>query len=147
MINSIIEAISISLNAEFTEKKYEMHMEEIKQDLEGPCFFISCLNFTSNVFLGVRYFKGNQFVIQYFPESVTYKQRECNEVAERMIACLEYITIPGEERPIRGTKMKHETVDGILNFFINYDCFVRKISEDDGEMDNLSTNITVKEGG
>jgi hypothetical protein len=34
-----MEAISISLNAEFGDS-YEIHMEEIKQGLKEPCFFM-----------------------------------------------------------------------------------------------------------
>lgn len=144
MINSIIEAISVSLNEEFGDD-YETHMEEIKQGLKEPCFFITCLNPTTELFLGKRYFRTNQFCIQYFPET-NEKQRECNGVAERMLQCLEYITIYGEDKPIMGTKMKYEVVDGVLNFFVNYDCFVRK-TEQQTPMDNLQASTNVKEGG
>ena len=144
MINSIIEAISISLNEEFGDG-YEIHMEEIKQGLKEPCFFITCLNPTTELFLGKRYFRTNQFCIQYFPET-NEKQRECNGVAERMLQCLEYITIYGEDKPIMGTKMKYEVVDGVLNFFVNYDCFVRKI-EQQTPMESLQASTSVKEGG
>lgn len=144
MINSIIEAISISLNEEFGDG-YETHMEEIKQGLKEPCFFITCLNPTTELFLGKRYFRTNQFCIQYFPET-NEKQRECNGVAERMLQCLEYITIYGEDKPIMETKMKYEVVDGVLNFFVNYDCFVRKI-EQQTPMESLQASTSVKEGG
>lgn len=144
MINSIIEAISVSLNEEFGDG-YETHMEEIKQGLKEPCFFITCLNPTFDLFLGKRYFRTNQFCIQYFPKT-DEKQRECNGVAERMCQCLEYITIYGEDKPIRGTKMKHETVDGVLNFFVNYDCFVYK-REQQTPMETLEASTSVKEGG
>ena len=144
MINSIIEAISISLNEEFGDG-YETHMEEIKQGLKETCFFITCLNPTTELFLGKRYFRTNQFCIQYFPET-NEKQRECNGVAERMLQCLEYITIYGEDKPIMGTKMKYEVVDGVLNFFVNYDCFVRKI-EQQTPMESLQASTSVKEGG
>ena len=144
MINSIIEAISISLNEEFGDG-YETHMEEIKQGLKEPCFFITCLNPTTELFLGKRYFRTNQFCIQYFPET-NEKQRECNGVAERMWQCLEYITIYGEDKPIMGTKMKYEVVDGVLNFFVNYDCFIRKI-EQQTPMESLQASTDVKEGG
>ena len=66
MINSIIEAISVALDGEFREG-YEIHMEEIRQGLNEPCFFISCLNPTSRRFLKGRYFRVSQFCIQYFP--------------------------------------------------------------------------------
>lgn len=144
MINSIIEAISISLNEEFGDG-YETHMEEIKQGLKEPCFFITCLNPTTELFLGKRYFRTNQFCIQYFPET-NEKQRECNGVAERMPQCLEYITIYGEDKPIMGTKMKYEVVDGVLNFFVNYDCFIRK-TEQQTPMESLQASTSVKEGG
>ena len=144
MINSIIEAISISLNEEFGDG-YETHMEEIKQGLKEPCFFITCLNPTTELFLGKRYFRTNQFCIQYFPET-NEKQRECNAVAERMLQCLEYITIYGEDKPIMGTKMKYEVVDGVLNFFVNYDCFIRK-TEQQTPMESLQASTSVKEGG
>ena len=144
MINSIIEAISISLNEEFGDG-YETHMEEIKQGLKEPCFFITCLNPTTELFLGKRYFRTNQFCIQYFPET-NEKQRECNGVAERMLQCLEYITIYGEDKPIMGTKMKYEGVDGVLNFFVNYDCFIRK-TEQQTPMESLQASTSVKEGG
>lgn len=144
MINSIIEAISISLNEEFGDG-YETHMEEIKQGLKEPCFFITCLNPTTELFLGKRYFRTNQFCIQYFPET-NEKQRECNGVAERMLQCLEYITIYGEDKPIMGTKMKYEVVDGVLNYFVNYDCFIRK-TEQQTPMESLQASTSVKEGG
>lgn len=144
MINSIIEAISISLNEEFGDG-YETHMEEIKQGLKEPCFFITCLTPTTELFLGKRYFRTNQFCIQYFPET-NEKQRECNGVAERMLQCLEYITIYGEDKPIMGTKMKYEVVDGVLNFFVNYDCFIRK-TEQQTPMESLQASTSVKEGG
>lgn len=144
MINSIMEAISISLNEEFGDS-YEIHMEAIKQGLKEPCFFISSLNPTRELFLGKRYFRTNQFCIQYFPET-DEKQRECNGVADRMYDCLEYITILGDDKPVMGTKMKYEVVDGVLNFFVNYDCFVRK-AERQTPMENLQASTSVKEGG
>lgn len=127
MINSIIKAISITLNGEFGDG-YETHMEEIKQGLVEPCFFIQCLNPTTELFLGKRYFRQNQFCIQYFPETDD-KQAECNDVAERLTWLLEYITVPGDALPIRATKMKSDVIDGVLNFFLNYDCFVYRVEQ------------------
>lgn len=139
MINSIIAAISVALNAEFG---YENHMEEIKQDLVEPCFFIQCVNPTTELFLGKRYFRQNSFCIQYFPKGED-KQRECNEVAEKMIWCLEYITVDGQK--MRGTKMKYNVVDDVLNFFLNYDCFVYRVETDEA-METLESTTNVKEG-
>lgn len=145
MINSIIEAISISLNKEFGDG-YETHMEEMKQDLEKPCFFITCSNQTTNLFFGKRYIRTNQFRIQYIPET-DEKQRECYSVAERMQQCLEYITICGEDQPMRGTKMTYEVVNGVLNFFLNYDCFIYKNDvESTTSIETIDTSVKVKKG-
>lgn len=137
MINSIIEAISIALDAEFG---YENHMEEIKQDLKEPCFFISCINTTTRLFFWKRYFRENQFCIQYFPETDN-KQRECNEVAEKLTWLLEYINV--FDTLIHGTKMRYEVIDSVLNFFVNYDCFVYK-AEDETLMETMKSNTCVK---
>lgn len=142
MINSIIEAISIALNQEFGDG-CEIHMEEIKQGLEEPCFFISCLKPVSNLFLGKRYFRTGQFCIQYFPVSGEV-QRECNSVAEQMLGCLEYITTKGDDKPIMGTKMKYEIIDGILNFFVNYDLFVYKAAGSVPVMEEVLKETSVK---
>ena len=140
MINSIIEAISVSLNEEFGDD-YETHMEEIKQGLKEPCFFIQCLKPITRLFRGKKYFIQNPFCIQYFPESDD-KQRECNDVAERMAWCLEYITVNGDE--YRGTSINSELVDGVLNFFVNYDCFVYKVEKPDDPMEILKQKQNLK---
>lgn len=141
MINTIIQSISITLDAEFNEKEYGFHMEEVKQELKEPCFFIACLNPTTDLFLGKRYFRKNKFVIQYFPESKENLQSECNAVAERMTWCLEYLTTTTGDK-FRGTKMNSEVIDGVLNFFVNYDCFVYRVEQDE-VMETLESNTTV----
>lgn len=140
MINSIIEAISISLNAEFGDD-YTTYTESIEQGLNKPCFFVFCINPTNRVFFGKRYFRQNQFCIQFFPADESRANEDCNAVAERLFSCLEYITVT--EDLVRGTKMKYEIVDGVLNFFVNYDMFVYKVEPSDA-MEEISENVSVK---
>lgn len=140
MINSIIDSISIALNAEFGDR-YKNYKEEKKQDLEEPCFFIQCLNPTQRLFLNKRYFRKNQFCIQYFPET-SDKNEECFAVAERLLERLEYLTVNRDL--VMGTKMYYEVVDNILHFFVNYDMFVYKIAETMPTMQKVSTKTSVK---
>ena len=79
------------------------------------------------LFRSRRYFRKNQFVIQYFPKSEQVNE-ECISTAERLFSCLEYVTV--SEGLLRGTDMHYEIVDDVLNFFVNYDCFVREQQED-----------------
>lgn len=142
MTNGIIEAVSIALNEEFGDD-FKIHMEEIRQGLEEPCFFIFCLEPSSTRFPGKRYSRTNPLCIQYFPKG-RETQRECNDVADRMYDCLEYVTAPGDDKPVMGTKMRHEVVDGVLNFFVNYDFFVRKAEQTDA-MEEMHSETEVKE--
>lgn len=140
MINVIIESISISLNAEFGDG-YTNYTETVEQDLNEPCFLISCINPANRIFLGNRYVRENLFCIQYFPADRSRAKEECNDIAERLFSCLEYITLDGN--PVRGTGMRCETVDDVLNFFVNYDLFVYKMTEPDA-MAAMSQAVAAK---
>lgn len=144
MINKIIDAISISINSEFGDN-YEIYTESIEQGLKEPCFSIFCLNPTNELFRNKRYFRTNQFCIQYFP-STDEPKAECNAVLERLYDCLELITIKVDELTgdlTRGSRMKGEVVDGVLNFFVNYDMFVYKV-EDKTPMEEMKINADAK---
>jgi len=136
-----MEAISTALNTEFGDG-YTNYMEEINQDLTGKSFFIQCLNPTNELFRGQKYFRCNQFCIQYFPLSEDDRNRECYDVLERLSQCLEYIDVDGL---MRGTQMNGKVVDGVLNYFVNYDCFVYK-REETVKMGQMMPCTTVKEG-
>lgn len=140
MTNDVNSCIASVLDKEFG---YEVNMEEIKQELNVPCFFITLLDSSTKVIIGQRYEKQNQLCIQYFPESQQV-QRECNNVAERLTLCLEYI--PDQEGGLlRGVDMHYQVVDGILNFFVTYNIQVFKKEQPAEKMQNMT--ITTELGG
>ena len=138
MTNEIIAAIS---NALFNEFGYENHMEEIKQDLKEPCFFISSINPEFRRYLGKRYLEQNQFCIQYFPESKEGANEECFNVACRMNWCLEIIEVMGKQ--IRTTGVNYKVVDEVLNYFVDYNCFLDRI-ETVERMNSMNSKISAK---
>lgn len=144
MISSIIKGISVAINTEFGDG-YTIYTESIEQGLKEPCFFIFCLSPTNKVFFGERYFRTNQMCIQYIPTNTSVEKEECNAVVERLFNCLEYITV-GED-PVRGSKMNSEIVDGILNFFVNYDLFIMKLKNEEVAMNEILKNVAVKGKG
>lgn len=133
-INSIIEAVAAALKEKFGDK-YTVYAEEVKQGLNEPCFFISCINPSDRQLLGnanrhflaTRYFRENRFCIQYFPADPNNGRTESYDAAEELFGCLEEITVEGS--PLRGTKMDFEYTDGILSFFVSYNFFVYKTRE------------------
>lgn len=136
MVNCIVHGISRALNEEFGDD-YEIHMEEIRQDLKEPCFLINCLEPSIKEYPGKRYLRRNPFCIQYFPCSQE-EQKECNDVAERMLWKLECIRT--EDGELRGTDMKYQVIDGVMNFFVSYSFFVRQDKTEDS-MEMLETKI------
>ena len=141
MINKIIDGISVAIGSEFGEP-CEIYTESIEQGFTEPCFSILCLNPTIEQFLGERYFRTNQFCIHYFPSSGE-KRSECLSVMEKLMTTLETIIVGGDL--IRGTKMNGEIVDGVLNFFVNYDMFVYKKKEiSETPMDDFVHNTGLK---
>ncbi len=140
MINSIITAISQALNTEFGDD-YAIYAEDVAQGLQEPCFFIACINPTSRLFLNRRYFRSNQFCLQYFPADINRAREECNAVAERLYWCLEWISVAGDLT--RGTQMRYEVIDNVLHFFVNYDMFVYRL-DNTPAMSELTENVSVK---
>ena len=122
MINEIIDAICISLYNTFGEGK-TIYTKLKNQDFEEPCFTVKCLTPQSNRFLGNRYYRDTIFRVQYYP----LDEIECNGVIEKLFVALEYVVTVYDT--FAGAKMHGEMVDGVLNFFVNYNTFAYKTKD------------------
>lgn len=136
MINKIIDGICEKLNESFGDG-YEIYTELKNQGLKEPCFSVMCVNPISNQVIGNRYFRNNLFSILYFPASKEPKA-ETNVVLESLYLALETVTIKEtlpddtvKESLVRGTNMRGELVDGVLNFLVNFNMFVYKVEDAD----------------
>ena len=109
MLNSIVDAVSVVLNEEFGDE-YEIYGEEVEQGFKEPCFFINIISASIRRYPGNRYLRHAALCVQFFPGSIE-KNRECEEAAERMERCLEYI---GSDKDLQhGTEMNHEVHEGV----------------------------------
>ena len=136
MIENIINGISNTLYNIFGDN-YKIYADNtIKQGLKNPCFFIQVLNPSIQNYLKGRYKRTNPFIIQYFPENDN-DNLELINIAEQLTEGLEFITLL-DETMVKGSSMSYELVDGILNFKVNYNVFVKKQVSVDNEMENLS---------
>lgn len=127
--NNIINGISIKLDEIFNQDgdKYEIYSEEIKQGLKEPCFFIKLLKSSKEQVIGNRYFRRQAFDIHYFPKSSTQSEKEMLNMVDKLYEALEYIKC--EDEIFRGTEMKHEIVDNVLHFFVDYNFYTIKEKE------------------
>jgi hypothetical protein len=143
MLNKVIDGIAQKLNQVFGDG-YEIYIDEIKQGLEEPCFLIVCLTGRNEQEIDALYNRELPFDIHYFPQS-SKVTREVNNVTETLNLGLEYIQI--EDGLLRGTDMKHEVIDNVLHFFVNYDLRLRKVVDPDEFMETVTINGGVKTSG
>ena len=140
MINELIAGISQKLDAEFDE--IEIYTDKIKQGLSEPCFFIMVLNSKQDQMVGNRYYRNQSFDIHYFPK--TDNTSELNEISDKLMNALEYIEFDGGL--LRGTKMHSEIVNGVLHYFVDYNCIMTKQQYDE-YMLSLKVNEKVRVNG
>ena len=126
MINKIVDGISNALNQEFGDE-YEIYQNNVMQGVKEPCFFIAVLEPSKEQLLQNRFLQRNPFDVHYFPKRWD-DNREMQEVAERMLDCLEWI-IP--EEPIHGTEIRWQIEDGVLHFFVSYNVVRNRMIQKD----------------
>ena len=141
MINRILEAIGEAIHAKFGDG-CKIFTEETEQGLEGPCFFVQCMNFSSELMKEGRFLWRSQFLIRYTPPPDGERNRECCAAAGQLSDCLECITVDGL---MRGTQMHGEIAGGILHYFVNYDYYACK-REETVTMGEMTSYATVKGG-
>ena len=141
MIQSIVDGIGEKLNSTFGDD-YRIYTESVKQGLTEPCFFVQLINPVNRRELGERFFRQNLFCIRYFPKSDDTPKAECYQMQDDLFLALGYITVDGDLQ--RGIGMRGEFVDGVLNFFVNYNMYIY-MTEETTPMDYLENpRITVK---
>lgn len=143
MLNKVIDGIAQKLNQVFGDG-YEIYIDQVEQGLKEPCFLIVCLTGRQEQEIGVAYNRELPFDIHYFPQAKKIT-REVNSVVDTLNIGLEYIQI--EDGLLRGTDLKHETTDGVLHFFVNYDLRLRKVVEREEYMEDLEHMERVKTYG
>jgi len=143
MLNETVNGIAQKLSDMFGDE-YEIHIDAVEQGLKEPCFLIVCLTGNQQQEIGTLYERKQAFDIHYFPKANKIT-REVNSVISLLNMELEYINV--NSNLVRGTKMKHEVINGVLHFFVNYDVRIRKVIEPDPLMEDLILNGRVKMSG
>ncbi len=142
MLNSIVSGITTNIYNDFGDG-YEIYTEAMEQGFLQPCFFVS--NFTTKVSLvfNKKYKQENKFCIKFYPLD-TNSNFSNNDVITRLMLILEYINLNGDvnDELLHGTNMEYKYIDGVLNFFVNYNTFFYRV-EDITPMDTITNNTTL----
>ncbi|AFL99520.1 hypothetical protein Desde_1088 [Desulfitobacterium dehalogenans ATCC 51507] len=118
----------------------DIYGEEIRQGFEEPCFFVKLFPVSQEQLLGRRYKRNHSFDIHYFPteagEGEEQRQNEdMHDMAEALYDKMEMVPVTGGL--IRGVKMRHEIVDGVLHFFVDYNFHVLREAVPDPPMQTM----------
>ena len=79
--------------------------------------------------LNTRYFRDGKFTVYLFmsENGEITNSRALHDLAEKLFWALEYIDVNGSK--IRGTDMKYEFVDDVLEFTVNYNHFIELFTQ------------------
>lgn len=140
MVNKLIDGLSLKLN-QFFGDGFSIYSEETEQGFQRPCFFITILSPSQKNLIGNRSLRQYPFDIRYYP-TIQGNNNELQSTASSLYEALEYVQLIDDDL-IRGTKMYHEVVDGILHFYVNFDMVVTKVVPVEEKMSELhhGTNV------
>ena len=156
MIEKIVNACTRKLFDEFGKDcKYYVDLPE--QNFTTPCFTVGVINplmnrrrpFAYSTTVGdinefkkaMLYKRVMPVLVQYFPKDKKGK-KECFQVAERLFESLEEITLDGQI--VRGVDLEMQIVEDVLQFFVTYNFFTMKSTDDDGALETVYTGIDTK---
>lgn len=148
MVDSVTNEIILGIAAKIKEiykgkENYPIYTDSEGQGVEKPCFFIKVLNGEEAREIGLqnRFYKDtlNIVIIGYTIDGNT-------EILNNMIDNLyelEYIEL-SDESLIRAMKLHPKIEDGILQFFIDYELFIKKHKDIETEMNDYKQSEGVK---
>lgn len=135
--NALIKRLSL-----FTPE-YPVYDESVEQGMQQPCFFVLLMESSQVREVNRRYKRFHPFDVHYFPDRAAAAPREdCELMAERLYSEIEYIR--GAEGGYRGTGMRHEIVDGVLHFFVQYNFHILREREPEIKMQTMTERSGIK---
>jgi hypothetical protein len=140
LTNAIIDGLTARLAAKFPDAEIYAG-EDVLQALRPPCFFVLSLggsreNFQSFPSGGSLGLWLRPFDVHYWPESEG-SYAEIQGVADTLYSELDTLELLDGDF-VRGTQMRHEVVDGVLHFFINFNARARVVAEPTPQMEDLT---------
>lgn len=122
LINTVITGIAGKLDEAFQEQ-IPIYTEPVPQGFEEPCFFIRTLNPSTTRIVGPRYQVVIPVDVHYFPDP----ERSNTEIQNMAFSLYDFLEfVPMGDDLVMGRGMTHETIDGVLHFFVRYSLFLLK---------------------
>ena len=138
MVNSILDAVTTQLGKTFGTS-YHYYVENVEQKLTTPCFTVDVLLPTMRSKSPKLYDRTMPLVVHYFSDSKSDLKKDCYNMAERTLECLEYI--PYENSILRGEDISWQMVDDVLQIFITYKFTTVMSKETEDNMEDIVDTV------
>lgn len=138
MVNSILDAVTTQLGKTFGTS-YHYYVENVEQKLTTPCFTVDVLLPTMRSKSPKLYDRTMPLVVHYFSDSKSDLKKDCYNMAERTLECLEYI--PYENSILRGEDISWKLVDDVLQIFITYKFTTVMSKETEDNMEDIVDTV------
>ena len=138
MVNSILDAVTTQLGKTFCTF-YHYYVENVEQKLTTPCFTVDVLLPTMRSKSPKLYDRTMPLVVHYFSDSKSNLKKDCYNMAERTLECLEYI--PYENSILRGEDISWQLVDDVLQIFITYKFTTVMSKETEDNMEDIVDTV------
>lgn len=123
-IEDIINGIAEKLEEIFG---FPIYIEEVEQDMEEPCFFITLLSGSSEKGLSNTYTESLLFDVHYLNDLQSRdKNLDILQVEQKLLREIEYIPLE-EGRLLQLRTKRTEKINDILHFFFDIDLRFMKV--------------------
>jgi hypothetical protein len=139
MVNLFLNAVTKQLGTTFGNSN-RYYVENVQQGITKPCFTIDTLLPLQRSRSAILYDRTMPLVIHWFGDSKETIKKDCYDVAERAIECLEYLPFNGSL--LRGEDISWQIVDDVLQIFITYKFITRKATDEEDKFETFNINST-----
>lgn len=140
MVNDFLAAVTQQLGTTFGST-YHYYVENVEQGLLKPCFTVDMLTPLERSKSAILYDRTMPLVVHYFGKDHTTIKKDCYEIAEDLVACLEYV--PFNNTIIRGENISWHLVEDVLQVFITYKFATKNDLPFENAMEDLNEiNVT-----
>jgi hypothetical protein len=139
MVNSFLDAVTTQLGKKFGTG-YHYYVEDVKQNLTLPAFTTDVLMPLERSRSPLLYDRTMPLVIHYFSDNKKNLKRDCYEIAEQVLECVEYL--PYQNTMLRGEDISWQIVDEVLQIFVTYKFRTVMSKETEDNMEDILENNT-----
>lgn len=129
MLNDIVNGITVRLHELFGDTGCEIYTDDMEQDIAEKCFFVNALEISQANALGPRKYRGHSFNLTYISKA---GKSDLNDVRDKLLQGMELIALK-DGSLMRGFGMRGEIVDGVLQFFVEYNVYILAARGDGSE--------------